>query len=139
MRRQGTASVPTLVMMKGSAAGRAGARYEHARDTVAKFHDAGITILAGTDSNALPGVPYHPVHGASVHEELRLLTGASLSAAEALRSATTAPAQVFGLADRGALEPGHRADLVLLRDDPTVDISASAGIVGVWIAGARVR
>lgn len=137
MRQQGTVAVPTLVMMKGSAVGRAGARYEHARDTVAKFRDAGIAILAGTDANALPGVPYHPAHGVSLHEELRLLTDASLTPMEALRSATTAPAIAFSLADRGTVEPGKRADLVLLRDDPTADITRSETVVGVWTAGRR--
>lgn len=38
-----------------------------------------------------------------------------LSAAEAIVAATVNPATLLGLADRGTIEPGKRADLVLLR------------------------
>lgn len=36
---------------------------------------------------------------------------------DAVHAASTLPAHLLGLEDRGAIEPGHRADLVLLDDD----------------------
>ncbi|MFC8231351.1 amidohydrolase family protein [Streptomyces sp. NPDC057287] len=141
MRSAGMVSSPTLTMMRGIATNRAaaGLRYEYARDTVTKFHEAGIRLLVGTDANSAPGVPFAPQHGESLHDELELMVGAGLTAGEALRGATTLTARTFGLDDRGTIEPGRRADLLLVDGDPTTDISATRDIVGVWIAGERVR
>jgi imidazolonepropionase-like amidohydrolase len=142
--------IPTLTMMKGiadrvaaAAAAQpegvpaAGPRYESARDSVAELHRAGVPILAGTDANANPGIPFAPRHGESLHDELELLTDAGLSTVEALRAATVLPAQHFGLHDRGVIEPGRRADLVLIDGDPIADIRATRQIRRVWCAGVE--
>jgi len=47
---------------------------------------------------------------------LRLAVGHGLPAITALRLVTLNPAQRFGLAGRGAVAPGYRADLVVLED-----------------------
>lgn len=135
--------VPTLTMMKGivdglKAAGAPGPMYEPARASVTALHDAGMPILAGTDANAVPFSPSSPPFGESLHQELRLLVEAGLSTAEALDAATTVAAEQFGLDDRGRIEPGLRADIVLLDADPLADISATRSIRGVWIAGQRI-
>jgi imidazolonepropionase-like amidohydrolase len=145
-------SIPTLTMMKGivdrtaaAAASRpegvaaAGPSYEAARGSVAELHRAGVPILAGTDANAGPGIPFSPRHGESLHKELELLIDAGLSTVEALRAATVLPAQHFGLPDRGVIEPGRRADLVLIDGDPTADIRATRLIRRVWCAGVEHR
>ena len=98
-----------------------------------------MPILAGTDANAGPGIPFSPRHGESLHEELELLIEAGLSAVEALRAATVLPAHYFGLHDRGVIEPGRRADLVLIDGDPTADIRATRQIRRVWCAGVEHR
>ena len=49
----------------------------------------------------------------------------------ALEAASATPADLLGLADRGRLAPGTRADIVALGSDLAVE--------GVWIAGERVR
>jgi imidazolonepropionase-like amidohydrolase len=98
---------------------------------------AHVPILAGTDA-PVQGVTY----GASLHEELSLLVGAGLSPLQALVAATSATAKVFHLDDRGMIQPGRRADLLLVEGDPTVDIVATRNIVEVWKKGvpvARVR
>jgi imidazolonepropionase-like amidohydrolase len=141
MREMGMVSVPTLTMMEGTAqlfAAR-GLRYENARESVRKFHEAGIRILAGTDANSAPGAPFAPKHGESLHHEFELLVQAGLSAMEVLTGATRLPAETFGLSDRGAIEPGRRADLLLVNGDPTRDVTATRDIAGVWIAGERIR
>ena len=98
-----------------------------------------MPILAGTDANAGPGIPFSPRHGESLHEELELLIDAGLSTVEALRAATVLPARHFGLHDRGVIEPGRRADLVLIDGDPIADIRATRLIRRVWCAGVEHR
>jgi imidazolonepropionase-like amidohydrolase len=152
--RPGLVVSPTLVMMRGICAtiGRKPALralaalrviprmdFENSLNSVRRLHSAGATILAGTDANSDPTTPYSPPHGEAMHQELQLLVDAGLSPVEALRAATVAPAEVFGLVDRGTIAAGRRADLLLVTGDPTSDISATRNITGVWIAGDRVR
>ncbi len=139
-------SVPTLVMMQGTAAARAklpthsgSVDYRHAADSVTEMHRAGVPVLAGTDANAAPGAPFNVRHGEALHDELALLVAAGLSPTEALRGATVLAAQWFELKDRGAVTPGLRADLLLVDGDPTAGITATRNIQGVWIGGVRVR
>ena len=54
---------------------------------------------------------------------------------EALASATSEPARAFGFHDRGRIAEGLRADLLLVNGDPTVDITATRDIVGIWKLG----
>ena len=131
-------AVPTLTMMEGiaQATGRAEA-FAGASESVSLLHQAGVPILAGTDANTQPGAPFQVPHGESIHHELELLVAAGLSTVEALRSATSLPAQHFGLTDRGAIKPGLRADLVLLGSDPVADIRATRDILQVWCAGTQ--
>jgi imidazolonepropionase-like amidohydrolase len=95
---------------------------------------AGVPILAGTDAPN-PGT----THGASIHRELELLVAAGLSPSVALAAATSTPARVFNLADRGRIAPGRRADLVLVSGNPTEDILATRVIEGVWKRGVRLE
>lgn len=78
-------------------------------------------------------------HGESLHEELKLLTRAGLTPAEAIYAATTAAAKALRLNDRGTLETGKRADLTLFTADPTADVANSRDIAQVWIGGEQVR
>ena len=132
--------IPTLAMMEGVVEQSAppGADYAAARQSVAVMYHAGVPILAGTDANAAPGVPAAISHGSSLHHELELLVDAGLSTVDALRSATSRPARYFGLGDRGVIEPGRRADLVLIDGDPLQDIKATRSIRRIWCAGAEV-
>lgn len=139
----GAIAVPTLTMMKAiverlATAGGPGPSYEPARASVAALRQAGVPILVGTDANRTPAAPASPTLGASIHDEVGLLVEAGLSAVEVLRGATSDAARRFGLADRGRLVPGLRADLVLLRGDPIVHPQATQDIHGVWVGGERV-
>jgi adenine deaminase len=75
------------------------------------------------------------VFGASLHRELELLVRCGISPAQALAAATTEPARVFGLADRGRVAAGQRADLVLVSGNPLTDITATRAIERIWRAG----
>jgi imidazolonepropionase-like amidohydrolase len=115
---------------------RAGAQetYSVAEEAIRQLKAAGVPILAGTDAPN-PGTS----HGASLHLEMELLVRAGLTPAEALASATSVPAHAFRLADRGRIAPGLRADLLLVKGDPTSDIKATRNIVGVWKQGIKLN
>ncbi len=108
-------------------------RFQNALDAVRQLKAAGVPILAGTDAPN-PGT----AHGPSIHRELELLVKAGLTPAEALAAATSVPAKIFGLKDRGGIAPGLRADLVLVKGDPTVDVTASRDLVKVWKIGQEI-
>jgi hypothetical protein len=79
-----------------------------------RLYAAGVPLVAGTDSLA----------GFILHRELELYVQAGVPAGEAIRIATENGARYAGvLADRGTVERGKRADLILVDGDPTKDIS----------------
>jgi imidazolonepropionase-like amidohydrolase len=76
---------------------------------------AGIPIVAGTDV----GVPGH-----TLHRELELYVKAGLTPLEALQSATLVPARVMKVENEvGTIEPGKRADILILAGNPLENIS----------------
>lgn len=108
--------------------------FQNALATVRQLAMAGVPILAGTDAPN-PGT----AHGASLHRELELLVQAGLSPTEALVAATSTPARIFGLKDRGRLAEDLRSDLVLVKGDPTTDITATRDILRIWKTGHEVQ
>jgi imidazolonepropionase-like amidohydrolase len=108
--------------------------FQNALAAVRQLAEAGVPILAGTDAPN-PGT----THGASLHRELELLVKAGLSPTEALVAATSTPARIFGLKDRGRLAEDLRSDLVLVKGDPTTDITATRDILRIWKAGHEVQ
>ena len=131
--------VPTLTMMEGiiNRLRLKGRDYAHGRTSVTAMYHAGVPILAGTDANTTPGVPARVPHGESLHHELELLVDAGLSNLDALCAATSLPAKHFGLNDRGVIEPGRRADLILVGANPLDDIRATRQILRVWCGGVE--
>jgi imidazolonepropionase-like amidohydrolase len=105
---------------------------KYAEQAVSQLKAAHVPVLAGTDAPN-PGTS----HGASMHRELELLVRSGLTPQEALASATSVPAAVFHLDDRGVIAAGKRADLVLIKGDPTQDILATRDIISVWKLGAE--
>lgn len=89
-----------------------------------RLHDAGVPIMAGTDAPIGYLTP-----GISLHEELAFLVRAGLTPLEAIEAATLTPARFFDLdTELGSIEPGMRADLVLLRANPIDHISNTTAI-----------
>ncbi len=100
---------------------------------VAKLHDGGVNIMAGTDNPIGFLTP-----GFSLHEELAFLVRAGLTPMEVLTAATLHPAQFMRLDDKlGTIEPEKWADFVLLDADPREDIRNTQRINTV-IKGGRV-
>jgi imidazolonepropionase-like amidohydrolase len=101
------------------------------RENLRRLHAAGVPVALGTDMWAFPGL------GASI--ELDLFVKAGLSPLEALRAATQTSARSLGAgADRGTLEPGKRADFLVLSGDPLADVLNVRKIVDVYKRGRRV-
>ena len=98
-----------------------------------RLHALGAVYLAGT---ATPSYGIMP--GGGLHGELRLLQSIGLTPREALAAATSNIADAFRLTDRGKLEPGRRADLVILTQDPRIDIAAVDAISEVMTNGKFV-
>lgn len=105
-------------------------------ETVAALKRSGVSLLVGTDVSMPNPKMGGLAEGASVHHELQLLVEAGLTPVEALRAATSVPARIFGLIDRGRIAPGARADLLLVDGNPTENISDSLSIRNVWRRGA---
>ncbi|WP_281872815.1 amidohydrolase family protein [Brachybacterium paraconglomeratum] len=141
MRDQGTRVSRTLVMMQVMAharlAERAEAAVRTALENVHALHEAGSPLLVGTDANETPFAPVP--HGPSLHEEIALLGRAGVPAADALHGAAAGVADALRLADRGRLETGLRADLLLVDGDPLEDPAVLRAPRAVWIAGEHVR
>jgi imidazolonepropionase-like amidohydrolase len=98
------------------------------------LHAAGVPVLAGTDSpNPATGF------GVALHEELRIMVRAGLTPAQALHAATALPDEIFHLGRRGRVARGYRADLLLVRGDPTRRIGDALSIERIWMNGYRVR
>jgi imidazolonepropionase-like amidohydrolase len=110
-----------------------GFNFQLALANTGKMHRAGIQIVAGSDAQN-PGTAY----GASLHQELALLVEAGLTPAQALRSATKLPAQLFKLGTRGTLGKGSKADFIILNESPENDIGKTLNINAIYKNGVRV-
>ena len=80
-----------------------------------------------------------PFSGYHIHKELELLVESGLSPYEALATGTINAALVARkMSDDGnwgAIVPGNRADLILLRKNPLENISNTRDRVGVMVRG----
>jgi Amidohydrolase family len=78
------------------------------------LHDAGVTIIPGTDSLA----------GYTLLHELELYVRAGIAPAEVLRMATLTSARVIGAdSQRGVIAQGKLADMILIDGDPVTRIA----------------
>lgn len=110
-------------------------RFELEKRITRKLHDAGVTLLAGTDASTAAVLP-----GTSLVRDVELLVEAGLSRAAALRSATINPGDLFSrclgeTVKVGRLAPGYEADLLLVDGNPLEDISALREVGGVMLDG----
>jgi len=124
MLARGAWLVPTLVAPRGVlAAAEAGLPIPEAArrkalevseahaDSFRRAVAAGVKVAMGTDSGVTP-------HGRNL-AELELMAKGGMEPAQALAAATSSAAELLGVADElGTLEPGKRADVVVVDGDP---------------------
>jgi Amidohydrolase family len=106
--------------------------WKEERKLMRHMHESGVDLmLAGTDAPIVRNVP-----GFSLHDELKCLVDAGLTPMEALQAATRNPARFLEMErERGTIEAGKVADLVLLGADPLADIQNSIRIEAVVADG----
>ena len=143
MLERGTYLVPTLVAPMGvlEAADRGVNVPQYAidktklviethRDSIARAIAAGVKVAMGTDSGVVP-------HGQNLRE-LEQMTLCGMAPTDALVASTRTAAELLGvLDDRGTIEPGKRADLVVLDGDP-LEMSKLGDRVTTVIQNGRV-
>ena len=110
-----------------------GRALEVAQANLGRLAEAGVPIAFGTDSG-----PLGRFQGYFEHMEMELMAEAGLTAEQILRSATGVAAGCIGRDDIGTLEPGRRADFVVLRANPFEDVANLREIVDVWVGGVEV-
>ena len=127
MKQARIALTPTLKLwnfeLDRAKAGEAAKRafLSRALEQLRAYSEAGGEILFGTDAGYM--TEYDPA------DEYRLMAEAGMSFPQILGSLTTAPARRFRAGYRtGTVAPGMEADLVVLGDDPAVDIRALATV-----------
>jgi imidazolonepropionase-like amidohydrolase len=109
-----------------------GRRQQRKEATKAVF-DAGCKVIMSTDCG-IPNVPHDALGRAlAVLQEM-----VERPAAEILSLATSRAAELLGLADRGTIEPGKRADLLVVEGDPTTELADLGRVRIVMRAGAVV-
>ncbi|MEX1207155.1 MAG: amidohydrolase family protein [Acidimicrobiia bacterium] len=143
MLARGTFLVPTLVaptgVIKAAEAGMAipEASLKKAKDVIeihrasfAKAVAAGVKVAMGTDSGVTP-------HGENL-DELVLMAEGGMSPEDVLLATTRNAAECLDVAeDRGTLEPGKRADLVVIDGDPT-NLEGLRGRISAVFKNGRV-
>ncbi len=107
-------------------------KYIRIRNQIVKeIFDAGGKILAGSDTPE-----WFLGYGFTLHRELETLVDAGLTPHQALAAATSNVAEFLQASKEfGSIEPGKRADLVLLSANPLTDIRNTTKIEAVCIGG----
>ena len=111
------------------------------REITLALHNAGVGLMAGSDSPQA-----FLVTGFALHAELRALVEAGLTPWEALRCATANPAAYLATLpgkgsstgvepNFGTIQPGRRADLVLLEANPLDDIANVSRVRAIMVRG----
>ncbi len=109
--------------------------YQQGKENVLRLKNAGVRLAVGTDSNT----SFAPV-GLITHKEIETLVEAGLSPMEALVAGTRGSAEWAGVSDRlGTLEAGKLADMLILEENPLVDIRNTRKIVKVILGGRVVE
>lgn len=107
---------------------------EMAKKNLKALSDAGVKIAFGTDS----GIPTR-FPGYFEHRELQLMVEAGLTPMQAIVAATGTNAEILGGAKTfGTIQPGERADFLVLDANPLDDIHNTERLSAVWQFGKQV-
>ncbi len=107
---------------------------EDCRKAAVLARTAGVKIALGTDG----GAPNTPHSGGA--QELLLLSELGYTPMECLHAATDTAAELLGLLnDRGTVETGKRADLIVVEENPLENLATLKNIKHVLKAGKLIR
>ena len=102
---------------------------------VKKLHEAGTTIICGTDAGIGVTVP-----GFSIHQELAFYKEAGLSNYEVLKTVTVNASKTHSIMNNiGTIEVGKVANLILIDNNPLLDLSALQNPSTVFIKGRKLN
>lgn len=110
-------------------------RWKTMQANVAALYQAGIPIGVGTDAGVTG-----TYHGWATLRELKLLAATGVPMAAVLQSATSIPAKLLNLdRERGSVEPGKLADLVVFDKSPFDDPQNVDTVARVFKGGVEVN
>lgn len=142
MKEKGTVYVPTMAVYEPKGQ-RVQAppdspgmrRWRTLQENLRRLHAAGITASIGTDAG-ITGT----FHGPATLREMELFVDSGYSPLEALTAGTGVAARVLGTkaADRGTIESGKVADLVLVDGKPDEKISDVERTARVILGGTEM-
>jgi len=112
---------------------RARRGYDILKRSVAKLGAANARVILGCDT----GLEDH-FFGYAEQKELELMVEAGMTPAQVIVAATSRAAEYLGLADRGTLTAGKRADLLVLDGNPLEQIRNTRRIAKMYLAGTEV-
>ena len=98
------------------------------------YYGKGATYLTGTGVDAFGAMP-----GIAMHVELEMLTRIGLTNREALAAATSNYSAIFGWNHVGKIEVGREADLLILHDNPVLDIGNLKKIDFLFLDGELIE
>lgn len=108
---------------------------ERGFEAVRTAYDAGVEMAIGTDLHGSPLLP----HGENVNELELYVEEVGIDEMETIKLATKGGAAALpGDQPLGVLEPGNRADLIVVPGDPLADVSALRDVDHVYQDGERV-
>ena len=94
-----------------------------------KLHESGVKLMAGSDAGAYNSYIYP---GPSLHKELESLVAVGLSPLEALKTSVINGPKWLGVEKSyGAIAIGKKADILLLKKNPLIDITNTTSIQAV--------
>ena len=115
---------------------RAKQQFEQALRNLKVLSDGGVMIAMGTDS----GTGLGRWQGYFEQVEMELMVKAGMTPMQTLVASTGNAAKVMGIdKEVGTLQPGKRADFVVLTADPLADIRNTRTIESVWIDGRQMN
>jgi len=105
---------------------------EGSRKAVAQAMEAGVQLALGTDAGG--GAARH----GRIAREAELMVEAGMKPSQALAAGTAVAAKLIGETERGTIEEGKVADMVLLDADPLENIGGLRLVAAVFQGGRRV-
>lgn len=98
------------------------------------YYRKGATYLTGTGADAFGAMP-----GIAMHVELEMFTRIGLTNREALAAATANFSAIYGWNHIGKIEVGREADLLILHDNPILDIGNLKEIDFLFLDGELIE